>query len=75
MLGDAKLPFSGVLSTTLGDIMRTPLQEYEAVTRQLIWISTGLLVGGTTIYMLWFSMGAVIAILGFVGLVMCYMRR
>ena len=55
--------------------MKTALQEYEAVTRKMLWISAALLVLGILIYALWFGVGAVIAVIGFGGLVWCFLRR
>jgi hypothetical protein len=55
--------------------MKSPLQEYEAVTRQMMWISLALFVIGIVIYAMWFGAGALIAVIGFAGLVWCFMRR
>jgi hypothetical protein len=56
-------------------IMKSPLQEYEAATRQMAWISLALFVFGVIVYVMWFGIGALIAVIGFAGLVWCFMRR
>jgi hypothetical protein len=73
--GDRPANSSDLVSTRSGDIMKSPLQEYESVTRQMIWISLALFVIGIVIYAMWFGAGALIAIIGFAGLVWCFMRR
>jgi hypothetical protein len=55
--------------------MKSPLQEYEAATRQMMWISLALFIMGIVIYVMWFGVGALIAVLGFAGMVWCFMRR
>jgi hypothetical protein len=55
--------------------MKSPLQEYEYATRQMMWISLALFIMGLVIYVMWFGVGALIAIIGFGGLVWCFMRR
>lgn len=55
--------------------MKSPLQEYEATTRHMLWISMALFVLGIVIYALWFSVGALIAMIGFGGCVWCFLRR
>ena len=55
--------------------MKSPLQEYEAVTKQMMWISLGLFISGLVVYALWFGVGAFVALIGFGGMVWCFLRR
>lgn len=55
--------------------MKSPLQEYEAATRQMMWISLTLFVIGVIVYVMWYGAGALVAVIGFAGLVWCFMRR
>ena len=55
--------------------MKSPLQEYEGATRQMMWISLALLAIGIIVYAMWSGVGALIAVIGFAGLVWCFMRR
>jgi hypothetical protein len=75
ILGDRPANSSDVVSTREGDIMKSPLQEYEHVTRQMMWISLALFVIGVIVYAMWFGAGALVALIGFSGLVWCFMRR
>jgi len=55
--------------------MKSPLQEYETVTRQMFWISLVLFISGIIVYTLWYGAGAVVAVVGFGGFIWCFMRR
>jgi hypothetical protein len=55
--------------------MKTALQEYEGFTRQMFRISLALFVIGIVIYVMWSGLGAVFTIVGFGGMVWCFLRR
>ena len=55
--------------------MKSALQQYEANTKQLMRISLTLLAIGIFVYVMWSGIGIMIAAIGAVGLVWCYMRR
>ncbi|HET6407669.1 MAG TPA: hypothetical protein VFG14_07295 [Chthoniobacteraceae bacterium] len=55
--------------------MKSELQQYEGKTRQMVWISGALVALGVFIYAMWSGVGVVIALVGFAGLVWCFLRR
>jgi hypothetical protein len=55
--------------------MKTELQKYEGQTGQMLWISLGILAAGAFIYFMWHGVGAVLAAIGVVGLIWCFLRR
>lgn len=55
--------------------MKTELQKYERQTGKIVWLSAGLFIVGTLIYFAWSSLGAVIVLVGVMGLGWSFLRR